>query len=315
MSDLTLGTAQLGMPYGAVNQTGKPSRTLAVAMVRHAIAYGVSAIDTARTYGDSEEILGEALSVEFRSRARVITKLDPLDSLSPDAEPAEVRGAVEESLRQSCVALRTERLETLLLHRWQHYRAWKGEAWRRLLEFHLNSDGQTDERAKIAVLGASIYTPEEAIEALQEPIVRHLQLPVNLLDWRWKAAGVDRALADRSDVVVHARSALLQGILLHPGSRWPMVEGFDAAAWAGQLEAVARRFERESVADLCFAYVRSQPWIHSVVVGCETMEQLEKNLRLFRLPELSAAQCDELDQTLPPAPQALLNPAQWKRGG
>jgi aryl-alcohol dehydrogenase-like predicted oxidoreductase len=310
MSDLTLGTAQLGMPYGAVNQTGKPSRAVAVGMVRHAVAHGVSAIDTARAYGDSEEILGEALSVEFRSRARVITKLDPLDSLASDAEPAQVRAVVEESVRQSCVALRTERLETLLLHRWQHHRAWKGEAWRRLLEFQQ----QGGERSKIMVLGASLYTPEEAIEALQEPMVRHLQLPVNILDWRWKAAGVDRALADRNDVVVHARSALLQGILLHHASRWPVVEGFDAAVWVGQLEAIARRLERESVTDLCFAYVRSQTWIHSVVVGCETMEQLQENLRLFRLPELSAEQCEELEQTLPRAPQTLLNPAQWKRG-
>jgi aryl-alcohol dehydrogenase-like predicted oxidoreductase len=312
MSHLTLGTAQLGMPYGAVNQTGKPSRVLAVAMVRHAIDHGVSAIDTARTYGDSEEILGEALSVEFRSRARVITKLDTLDSLSPDAAPSEVRAAVEQSVQQSCIALRAERLETLLLHRWQHYRAWNGEAWRRLLEFHLQADEQIDGEMKIDVLGASVYTPEEAMDALQEPMVRHLQLPVNLLDWRWKAAGVDRALAERSDVVVHARSALLQGILVHGASRWPLMEGFDAAAWVGQLEGLARRFERESVADLCFTYVRSQPWIHSVVVGCETMDQLEKNLRLFRLPELSAAQCEELEQTLPRAPETLLNPALWK---
>lgn len=152
------------------------------------------------------------------------------------------------------------------------------------------------------------------MDALREPAVRHLQLPVNLLDWRWKAAGVDRALAHRSDVVVHARSALLQGILLHHASCWPVVEGFDATVWVSQLRTVARRFKRESVADLCFAYVRSQTWIHSVVVGCETMEQLEENLRLFRLPELSAAQCEELEQALPRAPQVLLNPALWKRG-
>ena len=28
MSGLTLGTAQLGIPYGAVNRTGKPSRAV-----------------------------------------------------------------------------------------------------------------------------------------------------------------------------------------------------------------------------------------------------------------------------------------------
>jgi aryl-alcohol dehydrogenase-like predicted oxidoreductase len=307
MSDLTLGTAQLGMEYGAVNQSGKPSRPLAVAMVRHAVAHGVTAVDTARAYGDSEEILGEALSAGLRSRARVITKLGPLDSLSRGAGPVEVQIAVEESVRQSCKALRTDRLETLLLHRWQHYRAWKGAAWNRLLKFQ--------EQGKISALGVSVCGPEEIMEALQEPMVQHLQLPMNLLGWRWNVAGLERAIADRPDVVIHARSALLQGILIYPASRWPVVEGFDAVGYVRQLEAFVTRFERQSIADLCFAYVRSQPWVHSVVVGCDTMEQLDENLRLFRLSKLSGGQRDELEGALPKAPDALANPAKWNSGG
>ena len=307
MSDLTLGTAQLGMQYGAVNQSGKPSRPLAVAIVRHAIAHGVTALDTARAYGDSEEVLGEALTPELRSRARVITKLDPLDSLSGDAGRAEVRAAVEESVRQSCDALRTDRLETVLLHRWQHRRAWQGAAWGRLLEFN--------EQGKIGALGASVYGPAEAMDALEDRRVKHIQLSVNVLDWRWKTAGLDRAIANRPDVAVHARSALLQGILIHPADRWPNLQGFDAVGCIRQLEAFARRFERESVADLCFAYVRSQPWVHSVVVGCETMQQLDDNLRWFRRPRLSAEQRDELEEALPRAPEALLDPTKWKRSG
>jgi aryl-alcohol dehydrogenase-like predicted oxidoreductase len=303
MSSLTLGTAQLGMQYGAVNSAGKPSRAFATAMVRHAIAQGVMAIDTARAYGDSEEILGEALTSELQARVRVVTKLDPLDSLPPDAGAAEVRIAVEGSVRQSCHALRTDRLETLLLHRWQHYRAWNGEAWRRLLEFH--------EQGTIAVLGTSVSEPEEAMEALREPTMRHLQIPLNLLDWRWRVEGVDRAIAARPDVVVHARSALLQGILIHPASRWPVVEGFDAAGCIRQLEALVRRFQRESISDLCFAYVRSQAWVQSVVVGSETMEQLHENVRLFGLAELNATQCREVEEELAKAPEGLLNPAKW----
>jgi aryl-alcohol dehydrogenase-like predicted oxidoreductase len=303
MSGLTLGTAQLGMPYGVVNSTGKPSRALAAAMVLHAVAQGVSTFDTARAYGDSEEILGEALTPELRPRVRVITKLDPLESLFPDAGPAEVRSAVEQSVRQSCNALRTDRLETLLLHRWQHYRAWNGEAWRWLVEFH--------KQGTIGALGVSVSEPREAMPALREPMIRHLQIPLNLLDWRWRSAGVDRAIAARPDVVVHARSALLQGILAHPASRWPVVDGFDAGRCVQRLEGLVRRFQRESISDLCFAYVRSQSWVHSVVVGCETMEQLDENVRLFRLPELDEVQCEELEQELAKAPEDLLNPAKW----
>jgi spore coat polysaccharide biosynthesis protein SpsF (cytidylyltransferase family)/aryl-alcohol dehydrogenase-like predicted oxidoreductase len=250
-SELTLGTVQLGMEYGIANRAGQPPRTLAIRMVRQAIAHGVSALDTARAYGEAEAILGEALGGAWRSRVEVITKLDPLDSLADSADERAVRAAVDESVRRSCDALRVARLETLLLHRSEHYRAWGGAAWRRLLEMR---DG-----GMISKLGASVYEPEEALELLSDPAIQHLQIPMNVLDWRWKASGVDRALADRPDVVVHARSALLQGLLAGSGvaALWPATGEYDVSSCLRQLRRFVEEFGRESVTDLCFAYVRS----------------------------------------------------------
>jgi aryl-alcohol dehydrogenase-like predicted oxidoreductase/spore coat polysaccharide biosynthesis protein SpsF (cytidylyltransferase family) len=301
--ELTLGTVQLGMKYGIVNRAGKPSNQVAIAMVRHAIAHGVTALDTARSYGDAEPLVCEALSGAWRSRVEVITKLDPLPGLSADASSATVRDCVDESVKKSCAALATNQLSTLLLHSWHHYRWWGGAAWRRLLE--LRDDGT------IASLGASVYEPAEALEALRDPVIQHLQIPLNILDRRWQASGLSRAIADRPDVVVHARSSLLQGILVNPAGHWPPVCDYDSAFFAQQIGNLVRRFDRESAADLCLAYVRSQPWVTSVVVGCETMSQLQENLELFRLPKLTEEQCDELEQALPLAPEALLNPAKW----
>jgi spore coat polysaccharide biosynthesis protein SpsF len=195
-------------------------------------------------------------------------------------------------------------LQTVLLHNWRHYRAWDGVAWRRLLELC--------EQGKIAHLGASVYEPGEALTALQEPNLRHLQIPMNLLDWRWKAEQVDRALASRPDVLVHARSALLQGLLVTEEKVWPEAGGFDAAACARRIRDAVKHFRRKSVADLCLAYVRSQDWITSVVVGCETMEQLEEDLILFRLPKLTAEEAGELERLVPRAPDTLLNPSRWR---
>jgi spore coat polysaccharide biosynthesis protein SpsF len=302
-SAMALGTVQLGMEYGVVNRTGKPRRSDAIAMVRHAIAHGVTALDTARSYGDSEEILGEALSGAWCSRVEVITKLDTLASLPPDVSPDRVRAAVDQSVSSSCRALGTSSLTTLLLHSWQHHDAWRGVAWQRLLELR--------DAGKIARLGASIYEPSEAIAALSDPDIQHLQLPLNVIDWRWKSHGVDRELARRPDVVVHTRSAFLQGVLLHPADRWPVARSY-AQSCQQTLQALAQKFDRESVADLCLAYVRSQPWVTSIVVGCETMSQLEQNLDFFRLPNLTAEQCEEIESSLPVAPDDLLNPSKWK---
>lgn len=301
--NFTLGTAQLGMNYGVVNRSGKPSRSLAVEIVRRAAAEGVTSFDTARSYGDAEEVLGEALG-QARVHPQVVTKLDPFTSLASDATTHCVRAAVDKSVARSCEALRTDKLQVLLLHGWEHYGARDGAIWQRLLE--LRAEG------RVAALGASIYEPSQALEALQVPDIRHLQLPMNILDWRWKVAGVDRAFAQRPDVTVHGRSAFLQGTLAQPTMQWPAVYGFDTSSCTQLLTRLAQRFQRESVLDLCIAYVRAQSWITSVVVGCETLAQLEEDLRLFRLPKLPVDQCEELEKALPPAPEDLLNPARWK---
>jgi aryl-alcohol dehydrogenase-like predicted oxidoreductase/spore coat polysaccharide biosynthesis protein SpsF (cytidylyltransferase family) len=303
-SAMTLGTVQLGMEYGIVNQTGKPRRPEAVALVRQAIAHGVTALDTARAYGDSEQVLGDALSGAWGSRVEVVTKLDTLASVPPDASADEVRAEVNRSVSDSCSALGTNRLATLLLHHWRHYSAWQGAAWRHLLE--LRDEG------KIARLGVSIYEPWEALDALQNADIQHLQLPMNVLDSRWKAHGIDRELLRRQDVVVHARSTFLQGILLHPAGCWPASPGYDAPSCVQALHRIAGKFDRENVADLCLAYVRSQAWVTSLVVGCDTMSQLEQNLKLFRLPKLTSEQCEEIERSLAVAPDELLNPSKWK---
>src|SRR5215475_565901 len=204
---LTLGTVQLGMPYGAVNDSGVPSRSEAIEIDREAVAAGVNSFDTAREYGEAEEVLGSALEAFPREQTIVVTKLS-LSGLGPDAAEHEVRARVDRSINASCAALHREKLDVLLLHRWEHRHAWGGAVWRRLLE-HLRS-------GKVRTLGASLYEPFEAMEALGAPEILHLQIPMNVLDWRWQYAGVDRALKLRSDVTVHARSVLLQGVLAHP---------------------------------------------------------------------------------------------------
>ena len=303
-SEFVLGTAQLGMEYGIANRTGKPSRSIAIQMIHTAIAHGVTAIDIARAYGDAEQVAGEALAGAWGSRVEIVTKLDPLNSLARDATAKDVRAAVDESVRRSCDALGVTQLSTLLLHRWQHYREWNGAAWQRLLELR--------DAEEIAALGVSVYEPEEALAAMQEPAIRHIQIPMNVIDWRWKSAGVDRALSQRPEVIVHARSALLQGLLTEPAESWPISFDYDASGSLRQLREFANRYRRASVLDLCLAYVRSQPWITGVVVGCETPGQLRENLQLFRAPHLTEEQCADLEKSLPVAPQELLNPSKWK---
>jgi aryl-alcohol dehydrogenase-like predicted oxidoreductase len=159
-----------------------------------------------------------------------------------------------------------------------------------------------------------VQSPQEALMALEWQDVQHLQLPFNVLDWRWRAYGVIDRLAGRPNITVHARSVFLQGILAAgDDSVWPKIPGVDAAYILELLAEEAERFGRASVADLCVAFARGQGWIDGLVIGMETEDQFDDNMRLFLRPPLAEHDCLQLEQRLPRLPERLLDPAQWPR--
>jgi aryl-alcohol dehydrogenase-like predicted oxidoreductase len=303
-AELVMGSVQLGLSYGAANRTGKPSHSAACQLVARAAESGVTKFDTARAYGDAEERLGEALTT--RKTARTITKLSPLTELAPGASREQIRAAVDTSIESSLAALRRQQIDCLLLHRAQHMTAFGGAIWERLIE--------RLEDGTVMTLGVSVQSAQEALAALDCSDVCHIQLPFNLLDWRWREAGVVKRIRSRSHVTIHARSVFLQGVLAASDPDvWPKIPGVDAPAVMTLLADLAREFGRESVADLCLAYARGQDWIDGVVVGMETEEQLDENLRLFVRFPLAPEDCAALEMRMPRLPERLLDPAQWPR--
>jgi spore coat polysaccharide biosynthesis protein SpsF len=302
-SRMALGTVQLGMPYGIANRHGMPSAATAQAVVREAIAHGVGWLDTARAYGEAESRLGQALAGSWRDRAQVITKLAPLAELAEPAPPAALRAAVECSVYQSLYALQARRLPVLLLHRAEHLHAHGGALWAVLQE--LQAQGLIGE------LGVSVATPAQAVAALACPGVQHVQLPCNLLDWRWQDPAFVAARAARPDVRMHVRSAFLQGLLLSEAARWPAWHT-GAGGLCEELDRLVQDCGRRSRADLALAWLLAQDWIDAVVVGVETLDQLHENLDLFRQAPLAPAEQALVTQRVGRAPERLLNPALWQ---
>ncbi len=301
MAEFVLGCVQLGLAYGAANRTGKPSHSAALRLLGRAVATGIRIFDVARAYGDAEERLGEALS---DSPVGIVTKLSPLSAAADTSAPEQIVMAVEASIAASREALRRNRLDCVLLHRAAHRTLWGGVVWQRLLAYQ--------HAGIIARLGVSVQSPQEAEEALADPAVQHIQLPFNLLDWRW--GRVLSHCAARPAVTVHARSVFLQGLLAaNDPAIWPRIEGVDPNAVLRLVAALAEEFGRESAADLCLAYARGQSFIDGVVIGLETMEQLDANLRLAVKPPLAKEECALVEARMPRLPEILLNPALWPK--
>lgn len=299
-----MGTVQLGLNYGISGaRTVQPSERQD--MIKMAVGNGCEWLDTARAYGNSEQVIGNTLATGWAGRCRVITKLDPLTALTDSSTQDEWRLATDLSVMSSCVELRASHIDTLLLHRADHLTVGSGAVWQRLCELQ--------DIGRVGHLGVSVQSPDELKQALSTPRVEHVQLPCNILDWRWKPVLAElENLRATSDLVVHVRSVFLQGLLLGgTEDDWRRAYVDDPAAVKGWLSQMVAQCGRQNEADLCLAWAQAQPWIDGIVVGTDNMAQLEQNLSLFRNPPLTQAQLALIDESRPALASNTLDPAHW----
>ena len=296
---LVVGAAQFGQQYG---RSGKPAPTDAAveAILRLAADLGCAAIDTARAYGGSEAAIGRARRADAGAELPIVTKIRPLTEAD---ERSGVAAAVAESLAESLEQLGAERVDTVLLHRAADLArcgAAAGEALQAACEAGL-----------IARWGVSVADPAEFVRALTAAGLCYVQLPFNLVDRRWLTAEVQNAVSARPEVVIVARSAFLQGILLDPGAGlWPAGAEPAASTVSAALTALASETDR-SRAGLCLGYVLAQPWIDAVVVGVRSAQQLAEVAAACAEAPLTAEECEWLESAIPPGSRKLVNPALW----
>src|SRR5262249_43984162 len=94
VSVISLGTVEIGMDYGiSTNGTAhRPTRREAELLLHKALDLGINFIDTARAYGEAEEIIGRALRGTRRDFV-LATKVLP-------RERSEIIACIKESLRR-----------------------------------------------------------------------------------------------------------------------------------------------------------------------------------------------------------------------
>lgn len=286
MSRLALGTAQFGLPYGIANQEGQVTRLAAKAMLQLAAANGIDTLDTAIAYGESETCLGEVGTQGFK----LVTKLPAVPDGCADASDW-----VEEQVAASLSRLGVNAVYGLLLHRPQQLLESGGEVLYQTLQ-KLKKNGQVQK------VGVSVYAPSE-LEALI-PRFRFdlVQAPFNLVDRRLHTSGWLQRMKD-DGVEIHIRSAFLQGLLLMPQSTIPAKFAAWSDLWRKWHDWLAHH--TVSAVQACLAFPLSFPEIDRVVVGADSVSQLEQIISAATsttpddLPDLH---CDA---------ENLINPARW----
>jgi aryl-alcohol dehydrogenase-like predicted oxidoreductase len=294
---VVLGTAQWGAPYGIANRTGVPDRSEVARMLSRARLSGITTLDTARAYGDSESVIGTLVGGD--PAWSIVTKVPPLDlsDASEGAASDRARRAIDESL----AALRRSRLDVVLLHDPGDRTRSRGGAWSALRA--LQRDGA------IGALGISARSPAEAFAALEAEGVDVVQVATSLLDSRLVRADFVRT-AEVANRRLFLRSAFLQGVAHLRPQDLPS----HLSAARPVLAAIARwgHGREMTTADACLLYLRDVCTC-PIVLGMESDSQLEANLRAWARPPLGRGAIAELEALVPELPDAVVDPSKWPR--
>jgi len=300
VSSLSLGTVELGLNYGIARNASDglppPTRSDAVRLIRQALDAGISLIDTARGYGSSEAVVGEALRGR-RASTFIATKVSCMaDDGSPLRGDA-LRRRIQDSIHTSLATLQTDHVDLLMIHSAPPELLQAGEALAMLAE--CRQAGLTRS------FGASTYGAESPRLAIEQG-AQALQIAYNVLDQRM--ADEIFPLAQARGVGMIIRSVYLKGALTDRAEDLP--ERLEP------LKALSRRFRERArqhgiePAQAALRFVLSRGDVSSVLVGVRDSAELSAALSAAEAGALPPPLLDAL-QPLRTDEETLLNPSYW----
>jgi len=260
-----------------------------VRALHRAIELGVTFIDTARGYGESERIVGGVLRDHAGEGLVVATKIPPRNRIWPapgGVDPSEAfpGSHIRESLETSLRASGLDSFDVVQFHVWSD--EWVGSGdWLETIEA-LKKEG------KIGHFGVSIndYQPDNALELVRSGHVDTVQVIYNVFHQQ-PAERLFPACAEHG-VGVIVRVALDEGGLtgrVTENTEFPDGDfrnryfgGNRKAEVAHHIAALTEDLGigQEEVAEIALRYVLAEPAVSTVIVGMRTTTNVERNAAL-----------------------------------
>src|SRR3989338_5633844 len=289
MGELVLGTAQLGQKYGIANTSGQPDQHTATEMVRVAFEGGIRFFDTAADYGESERVLGQAFrDLRIVDTVHVVTKVEASDAKR-----------IEQRASESFARLGTANLYGVLL-RWNDCKDMPRNVLSDIMDDLEHSD-------LVEHIGTSVYTPEDAADALTTGAFSLLQIPSNVLDRRFLESGIP-SVAREHGTQLFIRSIFLQGLLFMDPLAVPYAM-FEAKPYLSAFHEFARTSGYSSHA-LTLQFIKwAYPDAH-LVVGAETPRQVQEHIDAWLLT-VPLNVLNRLRDEFQKVPERVVNPLLW----
>lgn len=303
VSEVAFGCVEIGLPYGiGVNSESQMLSTDdAIKLLHSALDKGINFFDTARQYGKSEYILGEAFK-DRRKDVVIATKCRHIRTKEKKIpEDSELQLLIETSLQESLDALQTNYVDVFMLH--------DGDPEVMLHPVVISSFKKFKKEGKIRATGVSTYSPVETQTAINSEFWNVVQVPFNLMDQRH---GHYFDMANEAGVGIIIRSVLMKGLLSNRGK--------DLHIALKNVESHIQEYNKlkeltaRELPDVAVKFALSYPQVSAVLIGIDKMEYLVNAINVadgkyFNMAELTLAK--ELQFPQPD----FLNLHQWSVNG
>ena len=289
MPKLALGTVQFGLEYGINNSSGKLSLLEGKKLLLSAEKANIDLIDTAISYGNSENILGQIGVNNFD----IVTKLPPLPKICDD-----INFWVEAQILKSLKNLGLKSIYGLLIHNPKDLFGNSGKDLVRALQL-IKSKGI------VKKIGISIYDPSEINKALSLMTFDLVQAPLNIIDRRLEKSGWLSRLYQEG-IEIHTRSTFLQGLLLMKKKEIPK----KFKKWSYLLDKWFNELNKNNTTALkeCLSYPLSLSKISRIIVG------VDNNNHLIEIIDSINKVDFEIDWSfMSNDDEMLINPKNWKK--
>ncbi|MCX8130816.1 MAG: aldo/keto reductase [Clostridia bacterium] len=293
LSEIGLGTVQFGLDYGFNKKLDQDSVNEILSCAKK---QGINFIDTASSYGDSEEKIGNYVSQNDNDFiiATKLAKISPQDVENKES----IKNIIYSSVELSLSNLKLDKLNLLQLHQADSYITNSEYFWHAIS--NLKSENLIDS------FGISVYETKETIKLVNEyrQYIDFFQIPYNVFDRRFDDL-VDTFKEFKIGII--SRSAFLKGVITCREDSLPK-ELFQLGEYKNKLNTLAKELEL-GVDELVLQFVNSKDFISTTILGINSVSELQRNIDIIQGSKINN-QLHELEQ-LKVTDIALIDPRNW----
>lgn len=265
VTKIGLGTVQFGLDYGVSNLHGITTVAEVKEILKLAWESGITILDTAATYGMSEEVIGQ--STQAGVSFKIVNKTPIFKKDRVDKADATI---LKETFLQSLRKVKQPSIYGLLVHHVSDLLVSGGSHLWHAME-DLKAAGL------VKKIGVSVYSPEQIEKILAQYSPDIIQAPINVLDQRLISGGYLKQLK-KSGIEIHSRSVFLQGLLLMaPDELSPYFDAIRPMI-IQYYDTIKNKHISPLAAALGFVYQQAE--IDYIIVGVNNQSHLEEILNL-----------------------------------